>query len=118
YGPDLGNMKITFEGLPVILAALLCSPLDGAAVGGMGTVRGIYEVDYNDRFVAELKPQLEKIGWQVLLTRKKDQTATLGERVQMAINKMPIYFCLFITIQPKNIIYKPLNLIIKNPIKL
>ena len=38
YGPDLGNMKITFEGLPVILAALLCSPLDGAAVGGIGTL--------------------------------------------------------------------------------
>ena len=38
YGPDLGNLKITFEGLPVILAALLCSPLDGAAVGGIGTL--------------------------------------------------------------------------------
>ena len=38
YGPDLGNMKITFEGLPVILAALLCSPMDGAAVGGIGTL--------------------------------------------------------------------------------
>ncbi len=38
YGPDLGNLKITFEGLPVIVAALLFSPLDGAAVGAVGTL--------------------------------------------------------------------------------
>ena len=38
YGPDLGNLKITFEGLPVILAGLLLGPLDGAAVGGIGTL--------------------------------------------------------------------------------
>lgn len=38
FGPDLGNLKITFEGLPVIVAALLFSPLDGAAVGGVGTL--------------------------------------------------------------------------------
>ena len=35
FGPDLGNLKITFEGLPVIVAALLFRPLDGAAVGGI-----------------------------------------------------------------------------------
>ena len=38
YGPDLGNLKITFEGLPVILAGLLLGPLDGAVVGGIGTL--------------------------------------------------------------------------------
>lgn len=38
YGPDFGNLKITFEGLPVLLAALLLSPLDGAVVGGIGTL--------------------------------------------------------------------------------
>ena len=38
YGPDLGNLKITFEGLPVIVAALLFSAADGAAVGGVGTL--------------------------------------------------------------------------------
>ena len=38
FGPDLGNLKITFEGLPVIVAALLFRPLDGAAVGGIGTL--------------------------------------------------------------------------------
>ena len=38
YGPDLGNLKITFEGLPVILAGLLLGPVDGALVGGIGTL--------------------------------------------------------------------------------
>ena len=38
YGPDFGNLKITFEGLPVLLAALLMGPLNGAAVGGIGTL--------------------------------------------------------------------------------
>ena len=38
YGPDLGNLKITFEGLPVILAGLLLGPVDGAVVGGIGTL--------------------------------------------------------------------------------
>ncbi len=42
YGPDFGNLKITFEGLPVIIAALLLSPLDAAAVGGIGTL--IYQL--------------------------------------------------------------------------
>ena len=42
FGPDLGNLKITFEGLPVLIAALLFSPLDGAAVGGIGTL--LYQV--------------------------------------------------------------------------
>ena len=38
FGPDLGNLKITFEGLPVLIAALLFSPIDAAAVGGIGTL--------------------------------------------------------------------------------
>lgn len=42
YGPDFGNLKITFEGLPVIVAALLLSPLDGALVGGIGTL--LYQI--------------------------------------------------------------------------
>ena len=35
---DLGNLKITFEGFPVLLGALLFGPLDGLAVGGIGTL--------------------------------------------------------------------------------
>ncbi|MBR5094762.1 MAG: 5-formyltetrahydrofolate cyclo-ligase [Oscillospiraceae bacterium] len=42
FGPDLGNLKITFEGLPVIVAALLFGPLDGGIVGGIGTL--LYQV--------------------------------------------------------------------------
>ncbi len=42
FGPDLGNLKITFEGLPVIIAGLLFGPLDGAAVGGIGTL--LYQI--------------------------------------------------------------------------
>ncbi len=38
FGPDFGNLKITFEGLPVLIAALLFGPLDGAVVGGIGTL--------------------------------------------------------------------------------
>ncbi len=39
---DFGNLKITFESLPVLLAALAFGPLDGLAVGGIGTL--IYQL--------------------------------------------------------------------------
>lgn len=39
---DFGNLKITFESLPVIMAALMYGPLSGAAVGGVGTL--IYQI--------------------------------------------------------------------------
>ncbi|MDD5906018.1 MAG: ECF transporter S component [Clostridiales bacterium] len=39
---DLGNLKITFESLPVLLGALLFGPLDGLCVGGIGTL--LYQV--------------------------------------------------------------------------
>lgn len=35
---DLGNIKITFESLPVLLGALLFGPADGALIGGVGTL--------------------------------------------------------------------------------
>lgn len=35
---DVGNMKLTFESLPILLAALLFGPIDGLAVGGIGTL--------------------------------------------------------------------------------
>lgn len=38
FGADFGNLKITFEGLPVILGALLFGPADGLAIGGIGTL--------------------------------------------------------------------------------
>lgn len=39
---DFGNLKITFEGFPVVIGALLFGPLDGLAIGGIGTL--LYQV--------------------------------------------------------------------------
>lgn len=39
---DFGNLKITFESVPVLVAALLFGPADGAAVGLVGTL--IYQL--------------------------------------------------------------------------
>jgi len=35
---DIGNLKITFESLPILLGALLFGPLDGVVIGGIGTL--------------------------------------------------------------------------------
>jgi ECF transporter S component (folate family) len=35
---DLGNLKITFESVPILVGALLFGPVDGAAVGFVGTL--------------------------------------------------------------------------------
>lgn len=39
---DFGNLKITFESVPILIGALLFGPLDGAAVGFVGTL--IYQL--------------------------------------------------------------------------
>ena len=39
---DLGNLKITFESLPVLVAAFLLGPADGLIVGCIGTL--IYQI--------------------------------------------------------------------------
>ena len=52
--------------------------------GGALSIQGIYEVVYNDRFVAELKPALEQAGWHVLLTRTPSQNISLAQRVDFA----------------------------------
>ena len=39
---DFVNVKITFESVPVLMAALLFGPVDAAAVGGVGTL--IYQL--------------------------------------------------------------------------
>ena len=51
---------------------------------GALSVRGIYEVDYNDRFAEELAPLLRAAGWRVVLTRERGQTMTLAERAALA----------------------------------
>ena len=35
---DLGNVKVTFESLPVLLAGFMFGPIDGMLVGGVGTL--------------------------------------------------------------------------------
>ena len=35
---DLGNVKLTFESLPVLLGGLLFGPVDGMLIGGVGTL--------------------------------------------------------------------------------
>ena len=35
---DMGNIKVTFESLPVLLGALLFGPLDGVLIGGVGSL--------------------------------------------------------------------------------
>lgn len=39
---DMGNIKITFESLPILLGALMFGPLDGLLIGFVGT--GIYQL--------------------------------------------------------------------------
>ena len=39
---DLGNIKITFESLPILLGALMFGPLDGLLIGFVGT--GVYQL--------------------------------------------------------------------------
>ena len=39
---DLGNIKITFEGIPVLIAAFFFGPVDGVIVGGLGTF--VYQI--------------------------------------------------------------------------
>lgn len=53
------------------------------APGALGA-RGIYEVDYNDRFAEELAPLLRAAGWRVTITRGRGQTLTLAERAALA----------------------------------
>lgn len=37
FAIDLGNIKLTFESVPILMGALLFGPLDGALIGGIGT---------------------------------------------------------------------------------
>lgn len=39
---DFGNLKITFESVPVLMAGLMYGPVSGALVGGVGTL--IYQI--------------------------------------------------------------------------
>lgn len=65
---------------PVLALDAGHSPKQPGALG----CRGLYEVGYNDRFAAELKPLLEQAGWRVVLTRAADESIGLEERTNRA----------------------------------
>lgn len=65
---------------PLIILDSGHTPEQGGALG----LSGQYEVVYNDRFVAELAPALEKAGWQVKLTREQYDIISLDDRAQLA----------------------------------
>lgn len=66
--------------LPLIVLDPGHTPENPGALGA----RGMYEVDYNDRFAAELAPLLRAAGWRVVLTRERGQSMTLAERADLA----------------------------------
>lgn len=38
FALDMGNIKITFESIPILIGALMFGPLDGALIAGIGTL--------------------------------------------------------------------------------
>lgn len=67
---DLNSIKITFESFPILLGALLFGPLDGLAVGFVGTL--LYQLLRYGRFGhdAALDPALRACGARDRLLRQ------------------------------------------------
>lgn len=76
------NPAIAENGRPVILLDPGHSPTQQGALG----VRGIYEVAYNDHFVARLVKALHSASFTVHLTRQPNQSISLIDRVVIANN--------------------------------
>lgn len=62
-----------------------------AKPGALG-VRGIYEVNYNDQFVAKLAKDLREASFMVSVTRLPDQSISLLDRATIANDLKPILF--------------------------
>lgn len=75
----LMTLALAAQAAPLIVLDPGHSPGEGAT-----SVQGIKEVAYNDRFVAELAPALERAGWRVALTRQPDQKLDLAARPRLA----------------------------------
>ncbi|MDR2861478.1 MAG: N-acetylmuramoyl-L-alanine amidase [Syntrophobacterales bacterium] len=73
---------------PVILLDPGHNPLNGGAI----SIRGIYEVDYNDRFAARLTEALQKAAFHVELTRQPGQSIPLKARAELANSLKPDLF--------------------------
>ena len=71
---------------------IVLDPGHNPPTGGATSVRGIYEVDYNDRFAAGLAKALQEAGFHVVLTRQPGQSASLNERAALANGLKPDLF--------------------------
>lgn len=75
YGEDWDKPRIKKANAPVVKEYQFKRPVLALDSGysikdpGMASVRGKREVEYNDRFVAELIPRIEAVGWEVKLVR-------------------------------------------------
>ena len=75
YGEDWDKPRIKKTNTPVVKEYQFKRPVLALDSGysikdpGMASVRGKREVEYNDRFVAELIPRIEAVGWEVKLVR-------------------------------------------------
>jgi len=71
---------------------IVLDPGHSPPTGGALSIRGVYEVEYNDRFAAGLAIALQKAGFHVVLTRQPDQAASLQERSALANRLKPDLF--------------------------
>lgn len=72
--------------------SILLDPGHTHSKGGAISIRGIYEVEYNDRFTARLAEALRKAGFHVALTRQPNQAMQLNQRVELANRLKPDLF--------------------------
>lgn len=98
---DLGNIKITFESLPILLGGLLFGPLDGMLIGGMGTL--IYQLIRYGVSATTLLWIMPYVvcglvvgGWarvrQFQLSRRETLLLTIAAELSVtALNTIPIY---------------------------
>ena len=73
------TLGLAAHAAPLIVLDAGHNPGEGAI-----SVQGLKEVVYNDRFVAELAPALERAGWRVALTREPGQKLDLAARPALA----------------------------------
>ncbi len=73
-------LPLTLYSQPLLVLDSGHSPKDGGVI----SAKGQYEVIYNDHFVDILKTELEKSGWNIILTRSPKQEMSLSERVKIA----------------------------------
>lgn len=90
YGDDWDKPKPKKSNKPVVREYKFKRPVLALDSGysikdpGMAGVRGRREVEYNDRFVAELIPRIEATGWEVKLVRGDHEYISDKHRAEQA----------------------------------